>query len=516
MILGVSVAVAVACLLYLWRLHDTPIAIGGDEAFFANHGLSLAQTGKDRNGRLLPLVIQVDPDTDTNLWYQAMLVYLQAAAFLVLPFAEWSARLPVALIAITNVALAWAVAVRYTRSAAAGPVAAMVLALSPIHFFLSRQALDYTFPITFVLLWLWALAAMHDTKRPRDALLCGLVLGLGLFSYIASWMMMPVYLLVTLIVCLVQPARWRLGGMAALGFALPAGALALWLMAHPEALSGLLGRYKVGTAQIPGVNINTFYRVVDLVTAYWSSWNPAHLFLIGSPNPTIGVRTGGVFVAPVVVFFVAGLIAAARHAGLHLVLLAGLVTAPIGPVLYGTPGAIQRQLVLLPFFAIISGLGAVHLWSHRRWPVRLSASLVAAACPAVFAIACYDVFATRDSYATRFDPSNLRTVEPAMAELDRQRPAPKVVLAIGPYDRRAYWFFHTQKNDHLALLRKTAFVEPDQVRIAELVADSLIVVSAPSGLATELDRACTRVAVFRGEAEVVVWRAGGPGCGMPP
>ena len=327
---------------------------------------------------------------------------------------------------------------------------------------------------------------------------------------------MPVYLLVTVMVCLAKPARWRLAAMAVLGFAVPAGALGLWLLAHPEALSGLLGRYSVGAAQIPGLNINTLYRVTDLVTVYWSSWNPAHLFLIGSPNPTIGVRTGGVFVAPVVVFFVAGLIAAARPTAMHLVLLAGLVTAPMGPALYGTPGAIQRQLVLLPFVAVVSGIGAVHLWSHRQWLLRLTASLVAAACPAVFAIACYDVFATRDSYATRFDPSNIRTLEPAVAELDRQRPAPRVVLAIGPYDRRAYWFFHTQKNDDRPLLGKTAFVEPDQVHLADLRADSLIVAAAPSTLAAELDRACTRVAAIRGEAEVVVWRAGGPGCGSPP
>jgi hypothetical protein len=142
--------------------------------------------------------------------------------------------------------------------------------------------------------------------------------------------------------------------------------------------------------------------------------------------------------------------------------------------------------------------------------------MAAVACPAVFAIACYDVFATRDNYAIRFDPSNFRTVAPAVAELDRQRAAPQVVLAIGPYDRRAYWFFHTQKNHHRPLLLKTAFVEPDQVRIADLRPDSLIVASVPSGLATELDRACTRVAAFRAEAEVVVWRAGGPGCGTPP
>ena len=114
------VCTAVACILYLVRLNDTPLAIGGDEAFFANHGHALATTGRDLNGRMLPLVIQLDPDVDPGLWYQAMLVYLEAAVFVVLPFAEWSARLPVALLAIANIALLGMIAARYTTHPSGG------------------------------------------------------------------------------------------------------------------------------------------------------------------------------------------------------------------------------------------------------------------------------------------------------------------------------------------------------------------------------------------------------------
>ena len=508
------ICVTAACALYLWRLQDTPLAIGGDEAFFANHGLAMATTGADLNGRRLPLVIQLDPNVDPGLWYQAMLVYLEAIAFAVLPFGEWSARLPVALLAIINIALAWHVASRYTRLAFAGPVAAMVIALSPIYFFLSRQVVDYICPILFVLLWLKALIALDDHARRRDAFWCGFILAAGLFSYVSSWLMMPVYLLCTIAFCMTKPRRWSLSLAAAAGFSVPAGALVWWLAAHPDAWNSLVHRYAGQSIQRPGLNINGYYRLVDLVSAYWACWNPAQLFLLGSPNPIIGVRSGGVFVAPVAILFGAGLLAIARPGARRLILLAGLLSAPLGPVFYGTPGAIQRQLVLLPFVAIVAGCGAAILWS-RSWQSRLLVSLTLVACPVVFAFAAYDVFAGREDYVTRFDPSNFRQLTPAIAELDRQLPAPQVVIAIGPYDRRAYWRFHATKTGNTGLRDRAVFWEPEAFRPDAVAENSLIVASASSSLAAQLDRGCGRVAVFRGEADVVVWRAT-PGCLVKP
>ena len=509
---AIGLCVVLACVAYLVRLHDTPIAIGGDEAFFANHGYAIATTGRDLNGRMLPLVIQLDPDTDPGLWYQAMLVYLEAAAFTVLPFAEWSARLPVALLAIVNVAGLAIVASRYGAAGPAALIAALVLAVSPIHFFLSRQALDYLCPIVFVLAWLYVLAGVHERPRPGSAFVCGVILGAGLFSYVSSWLMMPVYLLCTVALCLTRPDRWRLSVAAVAGFTLPAAALLLWLQAHPEAWVSVVNRYAgAGVKDLPGLNVNTYYRIVDLVAAYWSSFNPAQLFLVGSPNPTIGVRTAGVFVAPVAVLFGAGLWSM-RPRALDVILVAGLLSSPLGPMLYGTPGAIQRQLVLLPFVALISARGAKFLWTSPARLARIAATLAVIASPLLFAYVVYGTFEDRESYAVRFDPSNFRELTPALAALNRQIDAPQVVLAIGPYDRRAYWRFHTQKLGDEALRDKALFWEPANFRADAVHANSLIVASAPSPLAEQLDRACRRVAQFRGEAEVVVWRADADGC----
>jgi 4-amino-4-deoxy-L-arabinose transferase-like glycosyltransferase len=511
----VAACTALLCILYIVRLHDTPAAIGGDEAFFANHAYAIATTGRDLNGRVLPLVVQLDRETDPGLWYQAMLVYVDAAAFLVLPFTEWSARLPVALLAIVNIALIAVAARRYVEQRWAASLAAFVLAVSPIYFFLSRQALDYICPITFVIVWLHLLSRLHERPHARIAFACGLILGAGLFSYISSWLMMPIYLLCTWALCMTKPGAFKLCAAAATGFLIPAALLAAWLLGHQEAWSSLFNRYGGGSGQLPGLNINGYYRVVDFVAAYWSCWNPAQLFLTGSSNPTIGVRVAGVFAAPVAILFVAGLLSL-RARPLDMVLLAGLLTSPLGPVLYGTPGAIQRQLVLLPFVAIVAARGAERLLHSSSAFARSAAIVALAATPLVFAYAAYDAFAERDSYVTRFDPSNFRDLTPALAVLNREISAPQVVLAIGPYDRRAYWRFHTQKLRDPELRDKAIFWEPSGFQHAVVREHSLIVAVAPSPLADRLDRACPRVASLRGEGEVVVWRANVSGCAPLP
>jgi hypothetical protein len=70
---GASLVVP-AVALYFWRLGNSPLFVGGDEAQFAFHADAIARTGRDVNGRFLPLFFQIDPGT----CYQPILVYLMA------------------------------------------------------------------------------------------------------------------------------------------------------------------------------------------------------------------------------------------------------------------------------------------------------------------------------------------------------------------------------------------------------------------------------------------------------
>ncbi len=133
-----------------------------------------------------------------DTWYHPMLFYLIAAALKVRSFSEAAVRLPTALIG--GLVTPWLIylAARRMRFGVSGALAAAIcIALTPAHFILSREALDYTLVLPFAAAWVWLLADYLDTRRVRSALALGVVLGVGCFSYIASWGVMPFLLAVS-------------------------------------------------------------------------------------------------------------------------------------------------------------------------------------------------------------------------------------------------------------------------------------------------------------------------------
>src|SRR5215470_11096939 len=71
-----------AAFLYLHALGRVPIALHGDEVQFAMHAHSLAATGRDLNGRAMPLFVAIAdpliPNNSTTVWFQPTLFYLMA------------------------------------------------------------------------------------------------------------------------------------------------------------------------------------------------------------------------------------------------------------------------------------------------------------------------------------------------------------------------------------------------------------------------------------------------------
>jgi 4-amino-4-deoxy-L-arabinose transferase-like glycosyltransferase len=193
--------------LYLFDLENTPVYFGGDEAHFAVGAQAIATTGRNVNGDLLPVFFNLaDPLSGKqqpwgDTWYQPLLHYLTALFVAVMPYTVATVRLPMAIIGgIVTPLLMYRVARRMMGADLPAAVAALVVALAPTHVILSRQALDYVLPLPFVIGWLWCLHAFMTTKEPKHLTLAGLILGIGCYSYIASWAMMPAFLLMTVAV----------------------------------------------------------------------------------------------------------------------------------------------------------------------------------------------------------------------------------------------------------------------------------------------------------------------------
>lgn len=376
-----------SALLYGAGLGHVPIHLHHDEIYFGLLSHSLAETGRDPHGRLLPVLFQMG---DTFHWYPPVSIYFTALWLKVLPLTDAVVRLPNACVGLLNVALIYFVARRLSDSRPSGLAAAAMLMLTPAHFINSRISTDSLYPVAFILGWL--LLLLRYLERPGAARLAAVatVLGLGLYSYIASVVMMPIYLVLTLGVLWRERKPLPAFATALAGFAWPMVFAGLFLTAYPEIIGNYLSKYQLAS---PGQSLNLFQQVREAATPwnisdhlnlFHSAFAPGYLFVTGSSDLAHSTRLAGVFLAPMAVLMLLGLIAAIRRPSVPATLIVlGFVTAPIASTIVPEAFVIPRMLGLLPFGVLLAVAGVRALWSAplgsplRPWPATAGSVLVA-------------------------------------------------------------------------------------------------------------------------------------------
>ena len=468
---------SVVAALYFFDLSATPVYLGGDEAHFGVVADAIARTGRNLRGDFLPLFVNLaDPLGEKaqpwgDTWYQPLLFYLTALAVKVLPFSEAAVRAPAAFLGgVVSPLLMYLVAMRLLGNRLQAIVAALVLALAPAHLILSRQALDYICPLPFVLAWLWCLISFVQTGRVVFAAVGGLLLGIGCYSYIASWGMMPIYLALSWFVFYRAgpPARFGAASAAAtIGFVLPLVILVPWLWMNPQMLRETVARYSMPSVEQdsrpPASGAAAIAQSARRwAGAYVSYFNPVTLFVRGGPSMTTSTARTGMFLLPVAVWLPAGLYVLYRRrdpAGLHWVLLAGLLTAPVPAALKGEGDMVQRALYMIPFAALISAMGFGLMWQARHRLLRVAAMLSLLAMPIQFGEFYFDYF-THYKFRSAFyyDPVAFRDVAQYLFD---QEPAPAYYFADHLDDASAKWRFYAIKHSRQELLARTRYVPLD-------------------------------------------------------
>ena len=433
--------------LYSYRLSDAPVYLTPDEVVIGLDAHALASTGRDLRGRLLPLYFQIDEfRVKGTIWYQPAIMYLTAAVLQVAPLTAWAIRTPAVIVGVVNVALMFLLARRMLRSTAAGWVAAILLALSPAHFMHSRFAMDYIYPVPFVLGWLYALSIYFDRRQPRVLAIAGLCLGLGFFSYITAIVLMPAYLLATMLVLRREGAArdWR---YLAAGFAAPVSLFVLWIALHLGVFAETFARYELGSENRIGL--------LDRFGLYWRYFSPSFLFFNGGSQLVFSTRVAGVLLLASLVLLPAGIITVLRRASsMGVLILIGLVLAPLPAIVLDEGSAINRALGLVPFGVLLSAIGFSALTTVRRSYRTLAAAVVIAASAWQFAIFQHDYFGDYRRRAASWFQFNIQGGLAAIVEhtAGGQRP---VYLNDTIRWVDSYWKFELAASDRLDLLPLT-------------------------------------------------------------
>ena len=401
------VLAGLAALLYGRGLDYAPPHLEIDEVLIALDAQSVAATGHDLRGERLPLYFPVGATS----WYQPVIVYLTAVVLKLVPLSEASLRSPTVLIAVADIVLMFLVARRLFTSNLFGCFAAVLLALTPGHFIHARYGMDYLYPVPFALGWLLCLVSYVDRPRVSVLLVALAVLGVGFYSYIASIVLMPLYVAITCLVLFREGAPASTFGIVAAGFLPWLIPFVWWAAGHPRAFDATITKYALFDVQhlnaIQGVrSLISYASVSERLSRYWNFFNPAFLLFGSGIKLPFSTNLVGVFLFPFGALLPLGLYYSLvrTRSTLFTVLCLGFVLAPLGAVIVAEENAIFRGLTILPFGVLLATAGLDHLWHLPvDWPLRrfylpLGLGAIVGAAYAGFTMA------TRSGQSTSFIP----------------------------------------------------------------------------------------------------------------
>ena len=478
---------AAAIALYATRLGIAPRYLARDEIGFGRQAYTFATTGSDLDGNRFPLFFG---EPAYHVGRDPLLIYATAALLKIFPLSDVIVRLPNALVGVLDIVLMFFVARRLFKSDTLGFVAAALLALTPAHFIHSRLAVSLLLPLPFTLLWLLCLAGFVDAgdeKTARRRLAAGACwLGLGVYGYLASVMLMPVYLLCTAWVALGDERIFSRDSMRrfavlAVAFVAPIVPLVVWELAHPTRFHEMITIYHPYAPQfgpLQGVKEMLSYFSLSVRSYnYWVNLSPSLLFFDGDASLINSTRLSGVFLWPFALLFFAGIYQMlTTRSRLSIVLLIGLLTAPLPQVLTVDVG-IRRSLVLVAFGVLIGTYGVEFLLStSRRTIVRLAAIALLVVLPFSFRHFYADYVGDYQNRAAYWFGGNIRGMAEGLMSL-RPTPSPIYISNKIPY-LDDYWPFYAEMHGRQDLIPDTHYYTPDDIDRVAAPPHSLLVAPA--------------------------------------
>jgi hypothetical protein len=244
-----------------------------------------------------------------------------------------------------------------------GAATALLFLTTPIVWYAQQTAPHALYPLPFVAGWLAAVARFQPGATWGPPAAAGVALGLGLLTTPAAFVMMPVYLALTIAMAFYARSLdvRRLGVLVA-GFLVAASPAIVSLVRHPEDFRAMVSAYRLYDAQ----RFNVLQGVREMISwvgltarteVYYDFFNPAFLFL-----------TGRVLLFPLVVLLPIGLwqLLTKESSLMARLTLLGFLLAPFAASLTAEAPTPGRILFLTPFAALASTYALRHLLTLIR------------------------------------------------------------------------------------------------------------------------------------------------------
>jgi len=249
----------------------------------------------------------------------------------------------------------------------------MLAILSPVIFIHSRLLLDNLYIVPFVLLWLIFLDNYFKKGRNIYLFLSGLFLGIGIHSYHAAKIYMPLYFLISAIFVYEKSnGIWKKLAILFMGFIIPIIVFIPWLKKYPDTLTNQINYVSSIDSSIDSKKtidaILNAKRIRTIASSYLSYFSPNILFVSGDRSLVHSTGNIGAFPFFYIFLFVFGLleIIFKTKDKISRILLLCFLTYPLAPSLINDQGRLSRALVVIPFVILISVYGVRYFYQSKE------------------------------------------------------------------------------------------------------------------------------------------------------
>jgi len=288
--------VVAVCAFQLWVTPRNPPGYHRDEAALSLNAHTLATSGRDQDGAVMPLFFRSYGDYKSPLY-----PYLLAGVFRVTGPHAHVARAFSAVLGLLAVLLLGLLALRVTGRRVVAVVVVIIAGLTPWLFELGRVALEVATQPLLVTLLLLALhrAWRTQTWSARHGAGVGVLLGLLLYSYTGNRLLAPLFAAALAVFAGRGRSRWLLTAWASFGaFLLLLGVYAL---RHPGTITA---RYQATTITRGGKSAG--WVVIQAIANWFHDINPWFWATSGDPAPYVHNGGYGSLFGAVVALAIAG------------------------------------------------------------------------------------------------------------------------------------------------------------------------------------------------------------------
>jgi hypothetical protein len=241
---------------------------------------------------------------------------------------------------------------------------------TPALFAYARIAGDAAYPLPFVLVWLYCLLAFRDRPRAWLLFVAGVALGLGVYTQPGAPITMA-FLAVITVPMLRAIGHTTIRPLVAFagGFMLPLLVMVPWYLDQPDSYRDTMGRWAILQAHIrfPLDGLRAFVNWTTLgqrASLYWGFFDPSWLFFSGTETAD-ALRGTAPFLWPMAVLVPLGISHALKSSGSQtaILLIGGLLLAPMAAATLGVPHNIGQALAMVPFAVLLAGFGVARVLS---------------------------------------------------------------------------------------------------------------------------------------------------------